>query len=283
MAKRKRKTYKRYSVTAFLSGFLCFVLTALIIASLFFTFFGYAHNTDPMTTFKGVDFLFFGLKLFIPVGDRFNGFTSFFQQYVNEGGASYLLKPIAQFHDYFDVAVVFFYALALVFALIEALLGLFWFITGRLILPKSSKVIAWITTVFYWVALGLFIGYLYIYKAIIDELGEYVVLNIAEMPFIIGTLMLFTTIAINIIYAAAYKNRRLAKKQKPVYEEDEVEQPTPEPVAQPEPAPQPESEPEPQPQVQTEDWICPFCGSKNKNTNKFCTNCGGARNGKYEN
>lgn len=283
MAKRKRKTYRRYSPTAFISGFLCFVLTALTIASLFFTFFGYSHNADPMTTFKGVDFLFFGIKLFIPVGDRFDGFTSFFDQYVAEGGASYLLKPIAQFHDYFDIAVVFFYALSFVFALIEAILGLFWFITGRLILPKSSKVIAWITTSFYWVSLGSFIGYLYIYKAIIDEIGEYVVFSIAEMPFIIGTLMLFTTIAITIIYAVAYKNRRLAKKQKPVYE-DEIEQP----ASQPQPAPTVEPAEEVQPSVEEKpapsnpgEWTCPFCGSKN--TSKFCTNCGGARNGKYEN
>ena len=283
MAKRKRKTYRRYSPTAFINGFLCFIITALIIASFFFPFFGYAHGSEEITNFNGMDFLFFGIKAFIPVDGRFDGFVSFFQRYVDEGGASYLLKPIAMFHGYFEVGVVFFFACSIVFAVVEAILGLFWFITGRLILPKASKVFAWLTTVFFWVSIGLLIGYLYIYKAIIEEIGEYVIFSIPEVPFIFGTLLLLTTIAITIVYGAAYKNRKLAKKQKPVYE-DEIEQPAP----QPQPAPVVEPVEEVQPSVEEKpapsnpgEWTCPFCGSKN--TSKFCTNCGGARNGKYEN
>ena len=285
MAKRKRKTYRRYSFTAFLSGFLCFVITGLIIASFFFPFFGYAHGSDPITNFNGMDFLFFGIKAFIPVDGRFDGFVSFFQRYVDEGGASYLLKPIAMFHDYFEVGVVFFFACSIVFAVVEAILGLFWFITGRLILPKASKVFAWLTTVFFWLSIGLLIGYLYIYKAIIEEIGEYVVFSIPEIPFIFGTLLLFATIAITIVYATAYKNRKLAKKPKPVYE-DEVEEVKPQPQknVEPEPEPEPASEDEIEPAQVKEDspqpdsWTCPYCGSVN--TSKFCSNCGAPKNSK---
>lgn len=272
MAKR-RKTYRRYSPYAFITGLLCFGVTALIVTFFFVPCFGYEYGAET-ASFNGFDFLMFGIRKFVPIGDRFDGFTQFFQRYIDEGGESYLLKPICQFHEYLEMVVVFFYAASIVLAVIEAILGLFWFITGRLIIPKSSKVLAWIVLVFVWVSIGLLIGYMYIYAEIIKALEEVVVLIIAEMPFILGTLLFLVTLAMSIIYAVAYKGRRLVKKVKPVYDDEPApvpEQPSPAPTPVVESAPQEEAKP------QSDSWTCPYCGSIN--TSKFCTNCGAPKNG----
>ena len=124
MAKRKRKTYKRYSPLSFISGFLSLGIAALIVATFFFPVFGYVHASDPAVTFNGGDYALFGLKTFIHVDDRFDNFLSLFETYASSG-ASYLLKPIAQFHQYIEIGVVAFFLFAVVFAAIEALLGVF--------------------------------------------------------------------------------------------------------------------------------------------------------------
>lgn len=279
MAKRRRKTYRRYSPNAFITGLLCFAITALIVTFFFVPCFGYEYGAET-ASFNGFDFLIFGARKFIPVGDRFDGFSQFFQRYVDEGGESYLLKPICQFHEYLEMFVVFFFAVAIILAVVEAILGLFWFITGRLVIPKSSKVLAWIILVFVWVSLGLLIGYMYIYAEVIKALGEVVVLVIAEMPFVLGTLLFLVTLAMTIIYVCAYKDRKLAKKVKPVYD-DEPETPAPQPVPEPVSEPTPAVEPEPAPKEEAkpanDSWTCPYCGSIN--TSKFCTNCGAPKNG----
>ena len=306
MAKRKRKTYKRYSPLSFISGFLCLGIAALIVATFFFPVFGYVHASDPVITFNGGDYALFGLKTFIRVDDRFDNFLSLFETYASSG-ASYLLKPIAQFHQYIEIGVVAFFLFAVVFAAIEALLGVFWIITGRLVAPSASKVFGWLTTVFFWVSIGLLYAYLYAYSEIIKELGESVSLMLALNPIFIGVGLFVLTLILTIIYVAGYKNRRFVKREKVEYV-DELEtnlepqpqaQPAPQPAPAPAPAPQPEPQkavqPEPQPEPASEDekepevkpevkeepkkesWVCEFCGSTN--TSKFCSNCGAPRKG----
>lgn len=291
MAKRKRKTYKRYSVNAFLSGFLCFGIAGLVVAILFTPMFAYKHGSDPVVIYNGLDYLLFGLRIVIPSEGRFDSFLSYFQAYIDGGGSSYLLKPIAQFHAYIEIGFVAFFALAVVFAVIEAILGIFWIFTGRLLLPKSSKSLAWIITVFFWVSFGFFIGYLYIYAAIIKEVGEAVSFNLSINPFLFGGALVLVTIILSIIYTAGYKNRKFAKKVKPVYDDDEeeIKEPKPEPkkknvvsnneVVEPEPVkeeaevlPEPPTKALPEPEPEPPTWTCSYCGSIN--TSKFCTECG---------
>ena len=287
MAKRKRKTYKRYSPLSFISGFLSLGIAALIVATFFFPVFGYVHASDPAVTFNGGDYALFGLKTFIHVDDRFDNFLSLFETYASSG-ASYLLKPIAQFHQYIEIGVVAFFLFAVVFAAIEALLGVFWIITGRLVAPSASKVFGWLTTVFFWVSIGLLYAYLYAYSEIIKELGESVSLMLALNPIFIGVGLFVLTLILTIIYVAGYKNRRFKKREKIEYVDEIEPEPQPQPVEQPkqaepkqkaEPAPVSEDEKEPEQKVEEKQapqtWVCEHCGSTN--TSKFCSNCGAPR------
>lgn len=256
----KKKAYYRFSPLAFISGILCLLIAGLIVAFIFLPVFSFKSGSEPAVIFKGLDYNYFGLKvIFKQFADPFTAFSQNFQAYVDANGPNFLFKIIAQFHDFFELGIVALFIVSAIFAVIEAILGIFWFITGRLVFPSSSKLVAWLITGFFIASLGLFAGYLFVYSLIVKELGESAAVSFSFYPIYIAIALFVLSLALNIIYAIGYKGRDLGTRDEERNRRgefdiphDEPEVPQTQPVVVPVPAPEPAPQPQPQPEpIQT--------------------------------
>ena len=235
---RKRKTYKRYSPLAFVNGFLSLAVVGLIVAFFFLPVFSYEAGGD-LVTYNGQDFVIQCLRKFWPgtLDPKYEQFVYYFQEYIDIGGESFLLKPICQFHEWLELAMVAIFAIALILVVIEAILGILWLATGRLLATGSTKALGWVIFVFFGLTLGALIGYLFAYSEIIKGCGESIPFIFSFIPFFLLGGIFACSLAMSIIHAVGYRHRILYKKPK-----EAAQEAAPMMAAQLEPQPEPEPE-----------------------------------------
>lgn len=215
------KTYHRYSPGAFISGIFALVIAASLAAFIILPVFTFTMEGESAVIYKGLDVVLLGVRKFYSnvVGDRFNYFLSYFNTYE---GDNQLLKIICNFHEYIEMGLIGLYALAAVFAFIEACLGVVWMVGGKLSKPKSTLSLGWAIFIFFGLSIGLFFLYLTFYGEVLKATGEETtaVFNIYSLSPLGG--MIFSLIVLGITYKACFKNRVFADKKRNNNKDDNV-------------------------------------------------------------
>lgn len=222
MSKKKRKFYSRHGVGAILSGLLCFGVTALAVFMLFLPAFGYSDSLGTVN-YNVLDYALFGFRDFVPslVEDKFDGFLRVFQAY---DGDNPLYTIIVNYHNYLEMALSGLLIIAVLLAGFIAVLGVFWLLAGRLLMPKLSLTICWATVIFYGLAFGALFGYLYLYNLIASTLPDPVSPSFFTHPLIAVAGLFAMTLVMAIIYAAAFSNRKYKSRRQIREEREEAEE-----------------------------------------------------------
>lgn len=216
MATKRKKTYRRFSFGTQLTGIFCILLAACFVAFAFLPIFSYAKEGYPALDYKGFDYVNLGLKQYpIPYLDTFDDnlteFLSYFQMYIDNGGDNATLKFLCQFHPFVELAISVLLATAVVFAVFELIVGLIWLVNGKLALPRTSRVLAWFTFVFFLLSFGLFMAYLYFYGQILKISPETILINVYYWPIAELAGVFVLAICISITHSVCFKGRKLYK------------------------------------------------------------------------
>ena len=207
------KTYHRYSPGAFISGFFALIIAASVAAFIILPVFAFTVEGEATVIYKGLDVVLLGVRKFYSnvVGDKFNSFLSYFNTYE---GDNQLLKIICNFHEYIEMGLVGLYALAGIFAFIEACLGVVWMVGGKLNKPKSTLNLGWAIFIFFGLSIGLFFLYLTFYGELLKASAEETtaVFNIYSLLPLGG--IFFALIVLGITHKACFKNRVFSDKKR---------------------------------------------------------------------
>ena len=274
MAKNVRKgvkTYRPHCLGVFIYALFALGVLAGLAAFVIFPMFTFKVGEDSPIVFKGLDFVLYTVR------DYFSGFakpefTTFSQYFTSASPTNQILKIICQFHSIIELVIAGLFVLVALFAVIEALLTLFFILLGQSKHPKSLEVFAWLIFWFFAVAIGLSYMYFFFYQQIIGGTGQTASITLAfEVLYVLGG-MFVLCILLLIVFKIKFKNR-VAFKNKKKKDEDAVviednaqavSTPIPAPVSQPAPAPQvapapvaPIPAPEPTPEPVVVDELAP--------------------------
>ncbi len=219
MSNQSNNTYRRFSFGTQLTGFLCLLIAGCFVAFLLAPVFSYMRSGWPEVPLKGLDYVSIGLRSFkIPLPflqGNYDEFLSYFDAYIAGGGDNFSLKMICQFHASIELAIGVLFAISLAFGVIELILGLLWFVNGKLALPRASRVFGWLTFVFFLLSFGLFFAYIYFYGEILKANTEVnISLNIFLWPILELAGMFISVIVISVTHAVCFKDKTLYKPSK---------------------------------------------------------------------
>ena len=228
------KTYHRYCAGAFISGIFSLGIVAALGFFVLFPLFSFTEDGSTITIYKGLDFILLGVRKFYSnfVGDKFDSFLSFFNIYE---GDNQLLKIICNYHEYIEMVLVAFIALAAIFAFIEACLAVIWIVGGKLSKPKSTLGLGWAIFIFFGLGVGLFFVYLTFYNEVLKATSETASVNFFLYPLMAVGAIFFSLIVLGITHKVCFKNRVFVDKKRKKEENNEEEETTsenPEPVNQ---------------------------------------------------
>ncbi len=210
------KTYHAHQASSFFMG-----LFALLFAgsfALLFFFPAYTLTVDSVTTeYTGYEILLLGAGEYLayvfpdlPL-DNAKAMLSSMSAYE---GKNVIFSTFAGFHNWVALGISALGLLALVLAAIVVILGLFWFIRGRIFIPKATITFAHWSNGLYDACVGLFYAYLFIFGEMSKEGATPVTVAMTTYPFIILGIQAVVLIFLRIIHRFCYKNRVYEKKQK---------------------------------------------------------------------
>lgn len=215
MAKKKKRkgvrTYTPHSFNTILYPALGLLIIALLAAYLFLPMFSFAKDGEAPLIFTGLDFIKLCLMKFVsflalPV------YQTFLDYFNDATPSNELLVMIVQYHDYIQIAVAAFIALAFLFAIFLLLFVVLWFITGKSEKPTLLNDFAILTVGFFLFGIGLAYMYFFFYHWIIDAQNVTAAINLSiPLLITIGAMALFAFI-IHILYHHYFKERVALEK-----------------------------------------------------------------------
>lgn len=233
------RTYRRYSAGAFFTGLFTLLIVGALVAFLFLPLFAYQEGENAIT-YTGLDYFYLGLKRFVPsLGEHLTKFTDAAASYTS---GNPLLVNVSKFHEWIEVGLAGFLAIAYIVAIFEAIYGLVWILAGHISRPKDTLNQAWAIFLIFTIDIGLFFTYLVLIQQMIQDISG-ISVYFVTWSFIIDGVILLSLIVIGIIYVKCFKNRVLASKKTSSLDGDVV-------VGEDNSAPLQNQQPQPQPQLQ---------------------------------
>lgn len=217
--RRGVKTYRPHGLGVFIYALFALAVVGGLAAFALFPMFTFEVGESTTYEFKGLDFLFFTLRQYLPSFAK-PEFSSF-AQYFDATPTNQLLGFICKFHTYIELAIAGFMALTALWAVILTLLSVFFILIGSSRHPKSLDIFSWLTFWFFAVAIGLSFMYLFFYTQVIGEgsSGVTATFNMSLYVWIILGGMFVLCILVLIIYKAHFKDRVPFKNKKKKSEE----------------------------------------------------------------
>ena len=240
------RVYRRYCFGAIFSGLLSLGVAGAIAVLLLFPLVAFVQEGSDPALLTGLQFIMYslrnlpGLKLDnLPELLNYNSFLPFNDYLAAYDGTNQMLAIIKTIYPYLEYALLAFLAIAVIFAVVVAILGLFFIFAGRNHNPKMAY--GFTKTIFVFTLIFLALTFLYFFfcfeiiKAVIDAgapQAELVVFGIrlkqfsfAQFPYplvILGALLVLM-IALGVTYNAAFKNKVFASRKKSNKEQEPVE------------------------------------------------------------
>ena len=218
MSTKSKRTYRRFSFGTQLTGIFCLLIAGCFVAFILLPVFSYTREGWAEVPLKGLDYISIGLRSFnIPIPflqGNYDEFLSFFQAYAESGGHNPVYMFLCNFHPTLEMVIGILFVLSLVFGVFELLVGLLWFVNGKLALPRTSRVLAWFIFVFWLLSFGVFIAYSFFYGQLIKEAGENVSINIYLWPILEFLGVFVSAIVISVTHTVCFKDKKLYKPSK---------------------------------------------------------------------
>lgn len=218
MGKKTYKTYHRYSGGAFFTGFLCLAFFAVFGLFLFMP----ALTIDD-TIFSGFNIVVMGggsyvkdmgflSEPIVAIIDDTLIYTEPVKAVIETGTTENILFGIiAPFHWILEIAFSACFALSIIIGLFVAILGIFWLITGRLLLPKSSLVLARFSHSLFDIGVGLFYFYLVI---LTDFAKDTHTITMDIFPWVTFGVQIAITILMHITWRISFRHREFDPHKK---------------------------------------------------------------------
>ena len=230
------RVYRRYCFGAIFSGLLALAVAGAFAAILLFPLFTFKQEGSDPIMVTGLQFAVYGFRRFIPNPNtlpdllKFTAFDNVFSEgylkaYSQMSNKNQLLGFLADANIglYIQYAIIVFFVLAVLFALIAGICGLAFILAGRLHNPKTALSFSRTSLIFFLIFLGLLFLYLFFCQEIIkacvsDGLPEahfgadMMLINYMQLLFAGGLLLL--VIILHITYSAAFKNKVFAGRKK---------------------------------------------------------------------
>lgn len=206
------KIYQRYCGGSIATGFLALALLGVFVAALFLPMWAYAGNGSEPVFITGLDFIFYSFRdtIFKDIyltNPKLLTFDYTISGYSQTNG---LYQFIRQYHSILEMVLSGFFALAMIFALIVAILGFVQLAAGRIhnpILPSALSSSASFFLTFY---LGLGFLYFFLCHNMLIEMGasQWVMMHFVSL-IILGATVIIVVI-LNVVYHVSFKGKRFA-------------------------------------------------------------------------
>ena len=227
------RVYRRYCFGAIFSGILSLGVAGIFAAFLLLPLFQFNVEGGASTNVTGLQFSMYALRNYVKVNlpdlFKYDGLLTFNDYMSGYTGTNQLLGVIKNIYPYIELALFALFALAVIFALVTAILGLVFIFAGRLSNPKSPLGFTRASLIFAIIFGGLFYLYTFFAQQMINDVvtanpgtaKAAFVFNFLALILLGGLLVL--TIILHITYSAAFKNKVFAGRKKKGEEGAQVE------------------------------------------------------------
>lgn len=233
MGKKTYKTYHRFTFASFFTGLLCFAFFAVFALFLFMP----AINVGG-TEYTGLQVFLTGLNGKLPTGDftlkslltflpaewmdaietaplETSEIASIFETGKSENIVFSILAP---FHGILEIAYSVLFSLSILVGAVVAILGLFWIVTGRLLAPKASLIVARFSHTLLDLGIGVFFFYCFLLN---DLAGASTEVMMTMFPWVCFGAQIACTILMHITWRLSYRHREFDPHRKGYEEKQE--------------------------------------------------------------
>ena len=223
MAKREMKTYHSHQGSAFIMGIMCLLFVGTYALFLFMPAFDVTVD-GVVHSYTGFDFLVVGagqyIQMAIPDIDL-SIVDEVLAYFDGSAGENIVVGVVSGFNAIISLVASILYALSMVLGVFLLILGLAWFIRGRITFPKfTGRFAVWAHSAFD-AGFGVMFFYVYMISEIIKNANPDNFAAVNFMTYVVLGVQIAIHIIIRITHRLAYKNRVYEKKRT---EKDEYEE-----------------------------------------------------------
>lgn len=209
------RVYRRFCFGAVFSGLCSLGIAGIFAAFLFMPVFSFIEG-DVTVQCNGLNFVFYCIKQYFSnlYNGELDGMTAIIEGYDGGTNPNPLLTFLHNFHQYVELGILAFFAIAALLGVIIGICGLLYIFTGRNHNTRMASALSKSTFVFFALFLGLLFLYLFFITNMINSAGLEASITFSLIPFILAGGLLVLSIALCITYAAAFKHKVFAGKKK---------------------------------------------------------------------